>query len=120
MKTELPLGELKGERKGGILGCTCRSRVSEGLDFSDNSARTVIVVGTPCAPINDKGVRLKMERLRRENPCTDAATRWYEQDAMFAENQAIRRVIRHHHDYGAIYLLGCQFVEERMNNLLPK
>lgn len=25
----------------------CRGRISEGLDFSDNAARTVIIVGIP-------------------------------------------------------------------------
>lgn len=35
------------EMKGAILMGVCRGRISEGLDFSDNAARMVIVVGIP-------------------------------------------------------------------------
>ena len=39
---------IKGEENGGaILMAVCRGRISEGLDFSDNAARAVIVVGIP-------------------------------------------------------------------------
>ena len=33
------------ESKGAILMGVCRGRISEGLDFSDNAARAVIIVG---------------------------------------------------------------------------
>lgn len=32
---------------GAILMGVCRGRISEGLDFSDNAARCVIMVGIP-------------------------------------------------------------------------
>lgn len=35
------------EMKGAILMGVCRGRISEGLDFSDNAARCVIIVGIP-------------------------------------------------------------------------
>jgi regulator of telomere elongation helicase 1 len=35
------------EKKGAILMGVCRGRISEGLDFSDNAARCVIIVGIP-------------------------------------------------------------------------
>jgi regulator of telomere elongation helicase 1 len=35
------------ESKGAILMGVCRGRISEGLDFSDNAARAVIIVGIP-------------------------------------------------------------------------
>lgn len=35
------------ETKGAILMGVCRGRISEGLDFSDNAARCVIIVGIP-------------------------------------------------------------------------
>jgi glycerate kinase len=39
----------KGAATGGgaILMGVCRGRISEGLDFSDNAARCVIVIGVP-------------------------------------------------------------------------
>ena len=35
------------EKKGAILMGVCRGRISEGLDFSDDAARCVIIVGIP-------------------------------------------------------------------------
>ena len=35
------------ENGGAILMAVCRGRISEGLDFSDNAARAVIIVGIP-------------------------------------------------------------------------
>jgi len=37
----------EGDKKGAILMGVCRGRISEGLDFSDNAARAVIIVGIP-------------------------------------------------------------------------
>jgi Rad3-related DNA helicase len=34
-------------KKGAILMGVCRGRISEGLDFSDDAARLVIIVGIP-------------------------------------------------------------------------
>ncbi len=33
--------------KGAVLMGVCRGRLSEGLDFSDNAARMVIIIGIP-------------------------------------------------------------------------
>jgi len=35
------------EQKGAVLMGVCRGRISEGLDFSDNAARMVIIIGIP-------------------------------------------------------------------------
>jgi regulator of telomere elongation helicase 1 len=36
-------------KKGGILMGVCRGRISEGLNFSDDAARCVIIIGIPYA-----------------------------------------------------------------------
>ena len=41
----------------------CRGRISEGLDFSDNAARCVIIVGIPFPQMTDPKVILKKEYL---------------------------------------------------------
>ena len=41
----------------------CRGRISEGLDFSDNAARCVIIVGIPYPQMTDPKVVLKKEFL---------------------------------------------------------
>lgn len=43
----------------------CRGRISEGLDFSDNAARTVIIVGIPYPQVADAKVVLKKDYLDR-------------------------------------------------------
>ena len=44
----------------------CRGRISEGLDFSDNAARAVIVVGIPYPQITDPKIVLKKDYLDRK------------------------------------------------------
>ena len=82
---------------GAILMGVCRGRISEGLDFSDNAARCVIVVGIPYPQMTDPRVMLKQNflnnipvQLRSLN-----GREWYNQQATRAVNQAIGRVIRH-------------------------
>ncbi len=41
----------------------CRGKLSEGLDFSDDTARMVIVIGIPYPQVNDPKVILKQNYL---------------------------------------------------------
>lgn len=54
------------ESGGAILMGVCRGRISEGLDFSDNAARCVIIVGIPYPQIGDAKVVLKKDYLDRK------------------------------------------------------
>lgn len=51
------------EKKGAVLLGVCRGRISEGLDFSDNAARMVIIIGIPYPQMNDSRVKLKKHFL---------------------------------------------------------
>ena len=81
----------------------CRGRISEGLDFSDNAARMVIIVGIPYPQIYDPKVILKKNYLdmviksNKKNSMLQmiSGRDWYNQQATRAVNQAIGRVIRH-------------------------
>lgn len=99
---------------GALLMAVYRGRASEGLDFSDNYARTVIAVGIPYPNIKDLQVDLK----RKYN---NAFTRmknilngdmWYEIQASRAINQALGRCIRHKNDWGAILLVDDRFFSQ--------
>lgn len=41
---------------GALFLAVCRGKVSEGLDFADNNARAVIVVGIPYPNVKDTQV----------------------------------------------------------------
>ena len=51
------------EKAGAILMGVCRGRISEGLDFSDDAARCVDIVGIPYPQMTDPKVVLKKEYL---------------------------------------------------------
>jgi len=92
---------------GAIFFAVCRGKVSEGLDFADRAGRAVIVTGMPFATPTDPKVRLKREYLDKQGTPSKnikmlTGNEWYLQQAARAVNQAVGRVIRHRHDYGAI------------------
>jgi len=41
------------KEKGAIFFCYCRGRVSEGIDFTDEMARAVVLIGIPLPPCFD-------------------------------------------------------------------
>ncbi|XP_022905755.2 regulator of telomere elongation helicase 1 homolog [Onthophagus taurus] len=100
------------QNKGAIFMGVCRGKVSEGLDFADINGRGVIIVGLPYPPLKDPKIVLKKRYL---DVCNKAdadylkGDDWYSLEAVRAINQAIGRVIRHQHDYGAIILLDSRF-----------
>jgi regulator of telomere elongation helicase 1 len=49
--------------KGAIMLAVCRGKVSEGIDFSDELARAVILVGIPFPPKFERRVELKQKYL---------------------------------------------------------
>jgi regulator of telomere elongation helicase 1 len=91
--------------------------VSEGLDFADRAGRAVVVTGIPFAMKMDPKVRLKREYLDEQmrqsttKSKTLSGEEWYVQQASRAVNQAVGRVIRHRHDYGAIILCDERFAQ---------
>ncbi|XP_036039620.1 regulator of telomere elongation helicase 1 isoform X5 [Onychomys torridus] len=110
---------------GATFLAVCRGKASEGLDFSDMNGRGVIVTGLPYPPRMDPRVVLKMQFLdelrsqsRAGGQCL-SGQEWYQQQASRAVNQAIGRVIRHRHDYGAIFLCDHRFAYADARAQLP-
>lgn len=117
---------------GCILMGVCRGKISEGIDFSGDMSRAVVITGIPFPPKHDPKVRLKQEFLEQarsaalaqssqeggflrpsiQDGCVQqklSGDSWYTQQAHRAVNQAIGRVIRSKQDYGAILLLDDRF-----------
>ncbi|KAL1786498.1 regulator of telomere elongation helicase 1 isoform X1 [Sigmodon hispidus] len=110
---------------GATFLAVCRGKASEGLDFSDMNGRGVIVTGLPYPPRMDPRVVLKMQFLDELRGRSGAGSQclsgqeWYQQQASRAVNQAIGRVIRHRHDYGAIFLCDHRFAYADARANLP-
>lgn len=97
---------------GAIFMAVCRGKVSEGVDFADINGRAVIITGIPFAPMFDPKIRLKKKYMQHNRTTTNeslSGDQWYQLEASRAVNQAIGRVIRHRHDYGAILLCDIRF-----------
>lgn len=116
--------------KGVALFGVCRGKISEGIDFSHDMCRAVIITGLPFAPSFDPKVKMKREFLDQKKakqnakPSTNggfgthdeaggnrslSGHAWYTQQAHRAVNQAIGRVIRNKRDYGAVLLMDSRF-----------
>lgn len=94
--------------KGACFFAVCRGKVSEGLDFADQNGRAVILTGLPYPPFVDPRVVMKREYLDR-NKKKVTGQNWYQLEATRAVNQAVGRVIRHRHDYGAVLFCDGRF-----------
>eukprot|EP00826_Nyctotherus_ovalis_P031535 TRINITY_DN2521_c0_g2_i3.p1 TRINITY_DN2521_c0_g2~~TRINITY_DN2521_c0_g2_i3.p1 ORF type:complete len:328 (+),score=75.57 TRINITY_DN2521_c0_g2_i3:168-1151(+) len=106
---------------GAILFAVCRGKMSEGIDFADDAARAVVVIGVPFPCMTDKRVTLKREYLdcRSQSLQINGKT-WYTQEAIKAVNQSIGRVIRHANDYGAIVLVDQRYSSDWLKSYLSK
>ncbi|KAL8465834.1 hypothetical protein ACS0TY_035084 [Phlomoides rotata] len=102
---------------GAVFFAVCRGKVSEGLDFADHAGRAVVITGLPFATLTDAKVRLKREYLDLQAQAQRTGNKgltgeeWYSQQASRAVNQAVGRVIRHRHDYGAIIFCDERFTQ---------
>ncbi|KAG5330062.1 DDX11 helicase, partial [Acromyrmex heyeri] len=83
-------------------------KLSEGLNFSDDLGRCVIVVGLPYPNIKSPELQEKMKYLN-ENVKSDAGNSFYENSCMKAVNQCIGRSVRHINDYSTVVLLDKRY-----------
>jgi Fanconi anemia group J protein len=87
-------GEVRPSQTGGLLLAVCRGKVSEGIDFSDQHCRAVVIVGLPFPNTKDLQLRLKKEdheTKARTVPGMLNGGAWYTLQAFRALNQAIGR-----------------------------
>ncbi|KRZ73531.1 Regulator of telomere elongation helicase 1, partial [Trichinella papuae] len=106
------LVEASGTELGVVFFGVLRGKLSEGYDFSDCSARAVVIAGIPFPPAFDPHVRLKRDYLNEQKQkklLSLDGSAWYVLDAVRVVNQAIGRVIRHKNDFGAIILADNRF-----------
>jgi regulator of telomere elongation helicase 1 len=107
---------------GAIFFAVCRGKASEGLDFSDNAGRAAVVTGIPFAMKTDPKVMIKRQFMNERSKSLGCINgdEWYVQTAMRAVNQALGRIIRHRHDFGAVILADRRFAGQREHNQLSR
>jgi regulator of telomere elongation helicase 1 len=67
-------------QQGAALFAVCRGKMSEGIDFADDFARCVCVVGVPFPNIGD--FKVELHRTWLERKCQGSGSRWYAEAAM--------------------------------------
>ncbi|GJQ13595.1 hypothetical protein GpartN1_g5386.t1 [Galdieria partita] len=110
------------KKQGALFLAVCRGKVSEGIDFKDEFARGVIIVGLPFPNLRDLQVIQKKEYNDRYSASRKllSGQRWYALQAFRSLNQAIGRCIRHKNDYGVIILLDKRYTRKETLSNLPK
>ncbi|XP_031550335.1 ATP-dependent DNA helicase DDX11-like [Actinia tenebrosa] len=103
---------------GAILLCVVGGKMSEGINFSDDLGRCVVMIGLPYPNINSPELKEKMNYLNT-NIGAKAGQEYYENLCMKAVNQSIGRAIRHRQDYATILLLDHRYSTPRVYNKLP-
>lgn len=110
----------KEAKNGACLFAVVGGRLSEGINFSDDLARGVVMVGLPfpnafSAELVAKRQHVEDKALKSGlsiSKAREAARDYYEMLAMRAVNQCVGRAIRHANDYAAIYLLDPRYAKE--------
>jgi len=118
------LGASTGRKTGAILLAVTGAKLSEGLNFTDDLARAVVVVGLPFPNINSPELQERMKyvkALSQDNgERIDAVRELYENMCMNAVNQSIGRAIRHQHDWSSLILLDSRYSSLKILDKLPK
>lgn len=111
---------------GALLLSVVGGKLSEGINFSDDLARAVMMIGLPFPNIFSGELisRRKyieeqvMERTGDRKQASDATKSFYENICMRAVNQSVGRSIRHKGDYSTIYFFDKRYQTPRINSKL--
>ncbi|KAL4706903.1 hypothetical protein ACJJTC_012362 [Scirpophaga incertulas] len=106
------------EQNGALLLSVVGGKLSEGLNFSDDLGRCVIVVGMPYPNIKSPELQEKMNYLNKSiGP--GAGNAYYEGLCMKAVNQCIGRAVRHANDYACVVLIDERYSRPQTTAALP-
>ncbi|OWA51733.1 putative ATP-dependent RNA helicase DDX11-like protein 8 [Hypsibius exemplaris] len=109
-----------GALTGAILFAVVGGKLSEGINFSDELGRCVVMVGLPYPSTNSPELQEKMKFLDSKLPGKQAGKAHYEGLCMKAVNQSIGRAIRHKDDYAVILLVDNRYAAPSINRALPE
>uniref|UniRef100_A0A7S3QEP4 Helicase ATP-binding domain-containing protein n=1 Tax=Chaetoceros debilis TaxID=122233 RepID=A0A7S3QEP4_9STRA len=98
--------------QGALMFCVVGGKMSEGINFANEMARGVMIVGLPYADITDIVLKTKMNLLDKEfqeERASISGSDYYQNLCMRNVNQSIGRAIRHANDYAAIILVDRRY-----------
>lgn len=104
--------------RGALLFSVMGGKLSEGINFSDDLARCVVVVGLPYPDYNDVILKEKLKFVENRDG-KNAGKQLYEAMCLRLVNQSIGRSIRHAHDYSSIILIDKRYQQPHILSQLP-
>ncbi|KAL4919114.1 helicase C-terminal domain-containing protein [Aspergillus aurantiobrunneus] len=119
--------------KGALLLSVVGGKLSEGINFSDELGRGVLIVGLPFPNIRSPVWQAKIKYIEqkayqneelgseesRRSSARAAGRDFYENACMRIVNQCIGRAIRHRNDYAAIILIDKRYERPNIQAKLP-
>ncbi|XP_049738125.1 ATP-dependent DNA helicase DDX11 isoform X2 [Elephas maximus indicus] len=116
-------GQAAGTMTGALLLSVVGGKMSEGINFSDNLGRCVVMVGMPYPNIKSPELQEKMAYLDQTLPRTPGQAppgkALVENLCMKAVNQSVGRAIRHQKDFASIVLLDQRYARPPTLAKLP-
>ncbi|KAI1882536.1 hypothetical protein AGOR_G00251760 [Albula goreensis] len=116
-------GNAGGPLTGALLLSVVGGKMSEGINFSDDLGRCVVMVGMPYPNIKSPELQEKMAYLDKHMPQVGGRSpgrALVENLCMKAVNQSIGRAIRHRGDYACIVLLDHRYSRPTTLHKLPE
>ncbi|KAF8349254.1 helicase C-terminal domain-containing protein [Amanita rubescens] len=125
------LSSTESKKTGSLLLAVVGAKLSEGLNFADDLARAVIVVGLPFANLGSSELQERLKYVKQQGEKRDATsgagitrkdagTELYENMCLNAVNQCIGRAIRHKGDWASLILLDQRYASGTIRAKLPK
>uniref|UniRef100_A0A8C9U9S9 DEAD/H (Asp-Glu-Ala-Asp/His) box helicase 11 n=1 Tax=Scleropages formosus TaxID=113540 RepID=A0A8C9U9S9_SCLFO len=115
--------QVGGALSGALLFSVVGGKMSEGINFSDDLGRCVVMVGMPYPNIKSPELQEKMAYLDKHMPQVGRQSpgkALVENLCMKAVNQSIGRAIRHRGDYASILLLDRRYSRPTTLHKLPE
>lgn len=129
-KVDATLGEYSTtarlKNKGSILFSVVGGKMSEGINFSDELARAVIMIGLPFPNVFSGELIAKRKFIEESTiakgesqyQAMENARNFYENICMRAVNQSVGRSIRHKNDYSTIFLFDQRYGSKKIQDKL--
>lgn len=113
-------GEAAASTQGALLFSVVGGKLSEGINFANDLARGVVVVGLPYPDPTDP-VLVEKLKLLDSTPGGMSGRAYYQTLCMRAINQSVGRAIRHAHDYASIILVDARYAtDHKVAQALPQ